>query len=93
MKQLLTGLEYCHANQVLHRDVKTPNILVSKKVLKLADFGLSCFMEEVPDPEPDSGAESASDSGSESASDSGSKYNIQAYLEGMTNSVVTLPYK
>jgi len=22
MKQLLTGLHYCHVNQVLHRDIK-----------------------------------------------------------------------
>ncbi|XP_021752771.1 cyclin-dependent kinase C-1-like [Chenopodium quinoa] len=43
MKQLLTGLHYCHANEVLHRDIKGANVLLNNNgSLKLADFGLSC---------------------------------------------------
>ncbi|CAB4283811.1 unnamed protein product [Prunus armeniaca] len=42
MKQLLTGLHYCHANQVLHRDIKGSNLLIDNEgKLKLADFGLA----------------------------------------------------
>lgn len=42
MKQLLTGLHYCHVNQVLHRDIKGSNLLIDNKGnLKLADFGLA----------------------------------------------------
>ncbi|XP_059641472.1 cyclin-dependent kinase C-1-like isoform X2 [Cornus florida] len=42
MRQLLTGLHYCHVNQVLHRDIKGSNLLIDNKgILKLADFGLA----------------------------------------------------
>ncbi|XP_074273667.1 cyclin-dependent kinase C-1-like [Silene latifolia] len=42
MRQLLTGLHYCHVNQVLHRDIKGSNLLIDNEgMLKLADFGLA----------------------------------------------------
>lgn len=48
MKQLLTGLTYCHLNNILHRDIKGSNLLIDNQgVLKLADFGLArpCVLE------------------------------------------------
>lgn len=42
VKQLLSGLHYCHKNFVLHRDIKGSNLLINNKgQLKLADFGLA----------------------------------------------------
>ncbi|KAI4387807.1 hypothetical protein MLD38_000209 [Melastoma candidum] len=42
MKQLLAGLEHCHIHGVVHRDIKTSNILLNNEgVLKIADFGLA----------------------------------------------------
>ena len=39
-KQLLEALAYCHANRVVHRDIKGKNILIDTRGnLKLADFG------------------------------------------------------
>ncbi|XP_068306893.1 cyclin-dependent kinase G-2-like [Pyrus communis] len=42
MKQLLEGVEYLHDNWILHRDLKTSNILLNNEgELKICDFGLS----------------------------------------------------
>ncbi|KAJ2008019.1 bleomycin hydrolase [Coemansia thaxteri] len=42
LQQLLCGLEYCHNNFVVHRDLKLPNMLLTRSGdLKIADFGLA----------------------------------------------------
>ena len=42
MKQLLSGIAYCHTHRVLHRDLKPQNLLLDNHgTIKLADFGLA----------------------------------------------------
>ncbi|WVQ94722.1 hypothetical protein IAU59_001802 [Kwoniella sp. CBS 9459] len=42
MKQILEGMAYIHANNFIHRDIKTANILVDKHgQVMIADFGLA----------------------------------------------------
>ncbi|XP_023634793.1 probable serine/threonine-protein kinase At1g54610 [Capsella rubella] len=46
MRQLLRGLDHCHTNNVLHRDIKSSNLLINGHgVLKIADFGLATFFD------------------------------------------------
>jgi len=36
------SLDYCHSYDVVHRDVKPENLLISKEnILKLCDFGFA----------------------------------------------------
>jgi len=44
--QLLRGVAFCHANRILHRDLKPQNLLLDRTgQLKLADFGLARAFE------------------------------------------------
>ncbi len=54
LRHLVMGLEYLHMNQIVHRDIKPDNLLITRQgrmyagdagVLKIADFGTSCFCE------------------------------------------------
>lgn len=43
--QIANGLEYAHANQIIHKDVKSQNILIDKyDNVKITDFGISQMM-------------------------------------------------
>ena len=45
--QILEGVSYAHSKNVLHRDLRSSNILISKQgVVKITDFGTSRFMEK-----------------------------------------------
>ena len=49
-EQLMKGIECCHRNAIIHRDVKPQNLLIDYKLqLKIADFGLA-RMFKVPVP-------------------------------------------
>ncbi|UJR33983.1 hypothetical protein I4U23_021398 [Adineta vaga] len=41
-KQISNGVNYLHSNKFVHRDLKSPNILISdNSILKISDFGTS----------------------------------------------------
>jgi polo-like kinase 4 len=42
IRQIVTGIEYLHSHQILHRDLKLHNLLLTKENnVKIADFGLA----------------------------------------------------
>lgn len=49
-KQVAKGLEYCHRNQVLHRDIKLENLLLDDEgTVKICDFGVSQLLNDTSD--------------------------------------------
>ncbi|KAL8167333.1 hypothetical protein V2J09_008832 [Rumex salicifolius] len=46
MQQLLCGLDHCHSQGILHRDIKGSNLLIDNNgILKIADFGLATLYD------------------------------------------------
>ena len=47
MTQIIAGVQFLHANGILHRDIKCENILIGADgMAKLGDFGLSRFLAQ-----------------------------------------------
>ena len=45
MLQIIQGVEYMHKNGYFHKDLKPENLLITKDVIKVADFGLAAQMK------------------------------------------------
>lgn len=46
MNQLVEGMKALRQNNIVHRDLKLQNILMTDNTLKIADFGLSTVLGE-----------------------------------------------
>jgi len=48
--QLCLSLDYVHSRKILHRDIKSQNIFLTKSnTVKLGDFGISKVLESTQD--------------------------------------------
>lgn len=54
MKQLIKGVHHMHQNWIIHRDLKTSNLLINNNgTLKICDFGLARNFADPPTPYTD----------------------------------------
>lgn len=75
VKQLLTGLHFCHVNGVVHRDVKGGNVLTTKDgVVKICDFGVAMRVTGVNNSGNDGTNSSNSDTFSKQIDPQGTPY-------------------
>ena len=51
IRQLLKGVQHMHSNYIVHRDLKTSNLLINNNgIVKIWDFGLARIFAEPPTP-------------------------------------------
>lgn len=43
--QLISIIKYLHINRIVHRDIRTPNVLIDQKTVYLVDFGLARWVD------------------------------------------------
>ncbi|XP_055602513.1 mitogen-activated protein kinase kinase kinase 13 isoform X2 [Uranotaenia lowii] len=47
-QQIALGMQYLHSHKIIHRDLKSPNILIGKgEIIKISDFGTSREWNEI----------------------------------------------
>lgn len=45
-KQLIEIIKYLHHNGIVHRDIRTPNVIINEKQVSLVDFGLARWADD-----------------------------------------------
>ena len=46
LKQVLKGLAYAHSKNVIHKDIKTSNFLLTPSTVKIIDFGIAQILDD-----------------------------------------------
>jgi serine/threonine protein kinase len=42
------GINHLHSKEILHNDIKTDNVLVSRRKAVIVDLGKACFLKDAP---------------------------------------------